>query len=311
MYYSYISGDYSEGITKNKEKQLKIAKEKIAGADSILIGAGAGLSAAAGFDYSGKKFHEFFFDFEEKYNITDIYSGGFYPFPDEETFWAWWSRAIYLNRYCPAPNNLYSELFDLIKDFDYFVLTTNVDHQFQKAGFDKKRLFYTQGDYGLFQSEDNRIKKTYDNEEIIFKMMVAQGFEKDEKGNFKVPDDKKIKMAIPSDLIPICPDGGGKMKMNLRCDDSFVEDEGWRKAYLRYDDFIRRHKNTDTVYFELGVGMNTPAIIKFPFWESVGKNKNAFYISVTKGDAFCPDEIKDRAVCIDGDIREFIKNLSK
>ena len=209
--------------TGSKEEQIARLKKEIEAADAVVIGAGAGLSTSAGLTYSGERFERYFFDFARKYHIRDMYSGGFYPFPDEETRWAWWARHIYFNRYIDAPKPVYQELLSLVKDKDYFVVTTNVDHQFQRAGFDKKRLFYTQGDYGLFQSVNSSMQKTYDNEEWVMKAMEAQGFIRDENGLFQVPESGELKMKIPASLIPKCPDEGSDVTMNLRADDSFVE----------------------------------------------------------------------------------------
>ena len=243
----YGSGD--------RESEIARLKEEIDTADAIIIGAGAGLSTSAGFTYSGERFDIYFFDFARKFGITDMYSGGFYPFPDAETFWAWWARHIYFNRYIDAPKPVYRQLLELVKDKDYFVITTNVDHQFQKAGFDKARLFYTQGDYGLFQSVRTSNQKTYDNEEWVMKAMEAQGFLKDENGVFCVPEDRRLLMRISSDLIPKCPDDGSNVTTNLRADMSFVEDEGWRQAAKRYEDFLERTKEKKTVFLELGTSL--------------------------------------------------------
>ena len=201
----YFSRNMSLG-TGTDEERIGRLKDEIENADAIVIGAGAGLSTAAGLTYSGERFERYFFDFAKRYGIRDIYSGGFYPFPDDETRWAWWARHIYYNRYIDAPKPVYKKLFDLIKDKDYFVVTTNVDHQFQRAGFEKDRLFYTQGDYGLFQSSRPTLAKTYDNQEIVEKMLEAQGFVRNHAGIFQLPEDKKLKMLIPTALIPICPD---------------------------------------------------------------------------------------------------------
>lgn len=260
MFLSNLFGKMSDGIAERSDQQIEILRNQLSQADAILIGAGSGLSTAAGLTYAGERFQKYFGDFAEKYGIQDMYSGGFYPFENMETYWAWWSRHIYCNRYVKAPNDVYETLLSLVKDKDYFVLTTNVDHQFQLNGFDKKRLFYTQGDYGLLQSVNPKIRKTYDNEEIIFKMMEAQGFVKDEKGVFQMPADGSVKMEIPAELIPKCPDDGSEMTVNLRCDDTFVQDEGWYEAQNRYQDFVRRHANMHVLYLELGVGMNTPVL---------------------------------------------------
>ena len=294
------TGNYSDNI-----ERLKKALDE---ADAIVIGAGAGLSTSAGFTYSGERFEKYFFDFAKRFGISDIYSGGFYPFPDDETRWAWWARHIYYNRYIDAPKPVYRDLYELVKDKDYFVITTNVDHQFQKAGFDKKRLFYTQGDYGLFQCVDGHIQKTYDNEEWVMKAMAAEGFVKDEAGVFQVPDDKKITMRIPTELIPKCPDDGSDVTTNLRADDSFVEDEGWHKASARYDEFVRTH-NGKVLYLELGVGYNTPVIIKYPFWQMTAKNPEAVYACLNYDEAICPDVIKDQSILIKGDIWEVLRRV--
>ncbi|MBR0267537.1 MAG: hypothetical protein IJQ71_08930 [Clostridia bacterium] len=287
-----------------KEEQLRRLKEAMASFDAILIGAGSGLSTSAGLTYSGERFRKYFFDFAEKYGISDMYSGGFYPFPDEETRWAWWARHAYFNRYITAPKPVYPQLLSLVKDKDYFVLTTNVDHQFQLAGFDKKRLFYTQGDYGLFQSVDPANRKTYDNETWVMRAMEAQGFVRNEEGVFDVPEDRKILMRIPSSLIPACPDDNGPVTMNLRGDDSFVEDEGWNLAAKRYDEYLDAHEHGRILYLELGVGGNTPVIIKFPFWKMTMANPEALYACLNCGEAYCPRQIEDQAICIDDDIGE-------
>ena len=294
------TGNYSDNIKK--------LKKALAECDAVVIGAGAGLSTSAGLTYSGERFDKYFFDFKEKFGIRDMYSGGFYPFSNEETQWGWWARHIYFNRYIDSPKPVYENLLSLVKDKDYFVLTTNVDHRFQRAGFDKKRLFYTQGDYGLFQSVDPKIAKTFDNEEWVTKAMAAQGFVRDEKGFFTVPEDKKIKMTIPSDLIPRCPVYGGKVTMNLRSDDSFVEDDGWHEAAERYENFIRT-RTGKVLFLELGVGYNTPVIIKIPFWNMTAQNPDATYACVNKGEAVTLEEIADRSICINGDIGEVIDKL--
>ncbi|MBQ7740118.1 MAG: Sir2 silent information regulator family NAD-dependent deacetylase [Eubacterium sp.] len=272
--------------------KIKELKQAIDRADCIFIGAGAGLSTAAGLTYSGERFDKYFYDFRDKYGIRDIYSGGFYPFDTQEELWAWWSRHIYVNRYIPIPDNTYSTLLELIKDKDYFVLTTNVDHCFQRVGFDKKRLFYSQGDYGLFQCSVPCCQKTYDNEEIVKKMYAAQ---KD--------------MKIPTQLIPKCPVCGKPLTTNLRSDDKFVQDEGWYLAEKRYEEFAKKALEKKTLYLELGVGYNTPVIIKYPFWRWTYQNENALYVCINKGEADAPSEIKDRSICIDGDINTVLENL--
>ena len=284
-------------------------KREIETADAIVVGAGAGLSTAAGLTYSGERFETYFGDFAKRFGIRDIYSGGFYPFPDAETRWAWWARHIYYNRYIEAPKPVYRNLLKLLKGKDYFVITTNVDHQFQTAGCDKKRLFYTQGDYGLFQTVDGRNGKTYDNEEWVMKAMEAQGFVKDTDCVFQPPEDRTLLMRIPTEMIPKCPDDGSDMTMNLRSDDSFVEDEGWHRASAAYSDFLRRHENLHVLYLEVGIGMNTPVICKYPFWQMTNDNPKAVYVCLNFNEAYCPKQIESQSICIDGDSGEVIEQL--
>lgn len=271
--------------TENYWQQINRLKNEIKSADAVLIGAGAGLSTSAGLTYGGERFMKYFSDFHQKYGINDMYSGGFYPYKTLEEYWAWWSRHIYYNRYDVIAGKAYCDLLKLAEDKDYFVLTTNVDHQFQLAGFDKQRLFYTQGDYGLWQCSEPCHQKTYDNEETVRKMLVQQK-----------------NMRIPAELIPHCPKCGRPMVMNLRCDNAFVQDEGWYAAANRYKNFIRRHRNSHILLLELGVGMNTPVIIKYPFWRMTSENPNAVYCSINLSESICPTEIKARSICISNDI---------
>ena len=279
-------------FTKDYSDELDRLKTEIQTADAIVIGAGAGLSTAAGFTYSGERLQKYFGDFVEKYGFRDMYSGGFYPFETPEEQWAYWSRYIYINRYMDVDNGTYKRLHELVKDKDYFVLTTNVDHQFQKAGFDKHRLFYTQGDYGLWQCSVPCHQKTYDNEETVRAMFEQQN-----------------NMRVPSELVPHCPVCGKPMSMNLRADDTFVEDEGWHRAAERYDEFLRRHDGLHILFLELGVGMNTPVIIKYPFWKMTYANPKAVYACVNFGEAYAPDEIRNRSICINGDIYSILENI--
>ena len=272
--------------------QIQKLKTALDEADAVVIGAGAGLSTSAGFTYDGERFHKYFADFETKYGFHDMYSGGFYPYATPEEHWAYWSRYILINRYTDAPKPVYEELFRLVRDKDCFVITTNVDHCFQKAGFDKKRLFYTQGDYGLFQCSEPCCQETWDNEEVIRRMVAEQ---KD--------------MKIPSALVPRCPHCGKPLTMNLRSDDRFVEDEGWHAAAGRYANFLRTREGQKILFLELGVGYNTPVIIKYPFWQMTAKNPRATYACINRGEVFCPDEIADRAICVDGDIGEALEKV--
>lgn len=278
-------------------------------ADAVVIGAGSGLSTAAGFTYSGERFKRYFHDFEETYHIRDIYSGGFYPFKNFEEYWAWWSRHIWVNRYMNAPKPVYDDLLALVQDKDYFVLTTNVDHCFQKAGFDKHRMFYTQGDYGLFQCSVPCHNETYDNKDLVRKMVEAQGFTITETNDLIMKTGQSPKMVIPSDLVPLCPKCGKPMNVNLRSDNTFVEDAGWHTAQNRYADFLQRREQLNILFLELGVGSNTPVIIKYPFWQMTAQNPNATYACINYGEAFAPDAIKKQSICIDADIGEVLKQL--
>lgn len=278
--------------TESYSQQIEQLCLEIQQTDAVVMGAGSGLSAAAGFTYSGERFQKYFKDFAERYGIRDMYSGGFYPYSSLEEYWAWWSRHIYYNRYVDIPKPTYQKLLEIVKDKDYFVLTTNVDHCFQKAGFDKKRLFYTQGDYGLWQCSGPCCQKTYDNEEVVLQMLKEQ---KD--------------MRIPSELVPHCPVCGKPMTMNLRCDDTFVQDEGWYAAQGRYTDFLRRHEGLRVLYLELGVGANTPGIIKYPFWKMTAQNPRANYVCINYQGAYAPPEIRDSALCIEDDIDKVLNDV--
>ena len=279
------TGNYSDEI-----KRLKKAVEE---ADAVVIGAGAGLSTSAGFTYSGARFEKHFSEFGKKYGFKDMYSGGFYSYDTPEEMWAYWSKFIFVNRYMDAPKPVYEHLLSLVKDKDYFVITTNVDHCFQKAGFDKSRLFYTQGDYGLFQCSEPCHDETYENEEMIRAMVEQQN-----------------DMRIPTQLIPRCPKCGKPLTMNLRSDDKFVEDRGWHQAAERYENFLRTRKGK-ILFLELGVGYNTPGIIKYPFWQMTADNQDATYACVNYGEAVCPEDIREQAICIDGDIGTVIDELRK
>ena len=287
--FSKILTSKSTGGSWEKIDRLRQA---LTDADAVVIGAGAGLSTSAGFTYSGDRFEKYFSDFYARYGFSDMYSGGFYPYKTLEEFWAYWSRYIYINRYMDAPKPVYHTLLGLVQDKDYFVLTTNVDHCFQKAGFDKKRLFYTQGDYGLFQCSGPCCQETYDNEAIVRQMYEQQS-----------------DMRIPTALLPRCPHCGRPLTMNLRSDDSFVEDRGWHLAVERYENFLRTRQRQKLLFLELGVGYNTPGIIKYPFWQMTARNPEATYACINQGQAVCPHEIEKQSICIDGDIGEVLARL--
>ena len=279
----------STAVSSNPIEQLREALES---ADAVIIGAGAGLSASAGMTYSGERFRQTFGDFQAKYGIRDMYSGGFYPFQSLEEYWAWWSRQILINRYEKAPKPVYDQLLELVQDKDYFVLTTNVDHQFQLAGFDKGRLFYTQGDYGLWQCSKPCHQQAYDNEETVRRMAAEQR-----------------DMKVPTELIPRCPRCGRPMTMNLRIDGTFVQDEGWYAAARRYEDFLRRHQGQRLLFLELGVGSNTPLIIKYSFWKMTMQNRKATYVCINQEEAYLPGAIQNRSICVRGDIGATLEQI--
>ncbi|MBQ9306428.1 MAG: Sir2 silent information regulator family NAD-dependent deacetylase [Clostridia bacterium] len=284
-------------------------KKALEDAEAVIIGAGAGLSTSAGFIYAGERFERYFSDFACAYHFHDMYSGGFYPYATQEEFWAFWSRNIYVNRYMDPPKPVYERLFQLVKDKDYFVLTTNVDHCFQKAGFDKQRLFYTQGDYGLFQCSEPCHMETYGNEEQVRSMVRAQGFVIDEEGGLTVPEGTTPTMSIPSELLPRCPKCGKPMTMNLRCDERFVEDRGWHAASGRYSVFLRNHREKKTLFLEVGTGWNTPGIIKYPFWQMTYDWPDATYACLNYGEAYAPEEIQEKAICINADADEILEKI--
>ena len=295
------SDDTPDGVNK--------LREALNSADAVIIGAGSGLSTSAGFVYTGERFEKYFHDFAQKYRFGDMYSGGFYPYNTLEEHWAYWSRYIYINRYMSAPKPVYNKLYELVKDKDYFVLTTNVDHCFQKAGFDKHRLFYTQGDYGLFQCSEPCHVATYENENTIRKMVEAQGYVIDENGVLLLPEGVTPKMAVPAEFVPHCPKCGKPMSMNLRSDNTFVEDEGWHCASERYADFLWGHQNVHMLFLEAAVGFNTPTIVKYSFWRMAYEWKDAVYACLNYGEAYAPDEIKKKSICINGDIGEILSQL--
>lgn len=272
--------------------QVERLAEALDAADAVLVGAGAGLSCAAGLTYGGKRFLRHFADFHAAYGIRDMYAGGFYPYPTREEFWAWWSRHILVNRYDAPVGEPYRDLVHLLEGRDYFALTTNVDHQFQRAGIDCARLFYTQGDYGLWQCSKPCRPLTYGNEEAVRRMAAEQR-----------------NMRVPRELLPRCPVCGAPMAMNLRIDATFVEDEGWHAAQARYEAFVRPHGDARIVLLELGVGANTPGIVKYPFWQMALRNPHAVYACVNRGEAYAPRELGERALCIDGDLADVLADL--
>lgn len=288
-----FSKTWTEKSTSDCWAQMERLKTALQECDAVVIGAGSGLSTSAGFIYDGERFQKYFSDFEAKYGFHDMYTGGFYTFASPEEHWAYWSRYIIINRYLDAPKPVYEDLLKLVAGKDYFVITTNVDHCFQKAGFDKKRLFYTQGDYGLFQCSELCCQETFDNEAVIREMVKRQE-----------------NMRIPTQLLPVCPHCGKPLTMNLRPDDRFVEDERWHKAAERYENFLRTRAGQRILFLELGVGYNTPVIIKYPFWRMTMQNPGSTYACINAGQANCPREIQTQAICIDADIGAVLRGLS-
>lgn len=274
------------------EEQIANAAKAIKTAQYILIGAGAGLSAAAGLTYGGRRFTDNFPEFIEKYGMTDMYSAGFYPFPSEEARWGYWSKHVYLNRIAPEALPLYKKLYELVKDKDYFVLTTNADHQFYKADFGEDKIFATQGDYGLIQCIRGCHQKTYDDIGMMNQMHQA-----------------RKNCLIPSYMVPKCPVCGGPMNMNLRCDQYFVEDDAWHRAEYRFGEFLGKCQNEKTVLLELGIGFNSPAIVRFPFEKLARTKKNLSLIRLNLNEAIVPEGLGNRAIGINADLERSISDI--
>lgn len=291
-------------------KNCSRLKQVLKACDAVLIGAGSGLSTAAGYTYSGQRFIESFADFIDQYHYEDMYTAGFYPYSTAEEYWAYWSRYVWINRYQKPTIPVYDELLKLVKDKDYFVLTTNVDHCFQRAGFDKQRLFYIQGDYGLFQCSKPCHPLTFDNENQIKAMLIAQGYQINDDYSLKLAEGSVLKSKIPSSLIPHCPICNRVMTMNLRSDNRFVEDDGWHQAAKRYEEFIDQHQSKNILYLEIGVGYNTPSIIKYNFWHQVYRNPSSVYVCINSDESYVPSEIKSRSICIKGDAALIIKEYA-
>ncbi len=277
---------------QNFSNDLNNAKKLLSNADAIVIGAGAGLSTSAGLEYTGERLNTNFEDFVGKYNFKSMYEAAFHSFETPEEKWAYFSRHIMLNRYTITQSDVYNNLLKIAENKNYFVITTNVDHLFITCGFDKNRVFYTQGDYGLWQCSVPCHNETYKNEAQVQKMVQEQK-----------------NMKIPSELIPLCPKCGAPMANNLRADDSFAEPNGWHSAAKRYEDFLIKHSASKIVFLELGVGYNTPGIIKYPFWQMTYQFKNANLISVNLQDSFAPKEIKQNTILLNGDIGQIILNM--
>lgn len=297
---SFLSGtparDYVFQKTPYKD-QIKQAAKLVKEADYILIGAGAGLSTAAGLTMGGKRFTDNFADFIEKYGghyMRDMYSAGFYPFETEEAKWGYWSKNGMVNRILPGALPLYKKVYRLAENKKHFVLTTNVDHQFFLSGFDEENIFATQGDYGLIQCKMGCHPKTYD----AVKM-------------FKQMEQARQDCMVPSYMVPKCPVCKGPMEMNLRSDRYFVEDEAWHKAEQRFGKYLGECQDKKTVLLELGVGFNTPTIIRYPFEKLMRQNNNMSLIRLNVEEAIVPEEFGERAVGINEDIVRSIEDLLK
>ena len=275
-------------------KRISEVKKLINEADYILIGAGAGLSTAAGLEYSGESFEKNFKEFIEKYNFPDLYSASFYDFNTQEEKWAFFAKMISLNRFNKEPLKLYQELCSLVKEKDYFIITTNVDGQFEKAGFEKEKVFETQGDYAYLQCEIACHNKLYYNYDLVNEWL-------------KNTEDCKI----PSSLVPKCPVCGGNMEMNLRKDANFVQDENWYKQDKRYGEFLDKSQDKNLLLLEIGVGFNTPGIIRFPFEQMVYNNVNTHLVRINKDYAFVSKEIEDKTILFDEDTNKIVEDLKE
>lgn len=313
--YAGYEGLARKGVKMNRNDSGSKIKSILEKSDAIVIGAGAGLSTSAGFAYSGERFENYFWDFKRLYGFSDMYTGGFYPYKTAEEKWAYWSRFVFINRYMNPPKKVYENLLALVKSRNYFVITTNVDHCFQKAGFEKERLFYMQGDYGLFQCSEPCHNKTYNNRESIVNLLEGQGM-KIKQGELQTPlESRLIKINENVQFSEIvsrltCPVCGKPLSMNLRADDTFVQDDGWYEAAKRYENFLSAMPTYNApVFLELGVGYNTPGIIKYPFWRMTAENPQSTYICINAGETDCPKEIEERSVCINDDIGEIIGRI--
>lgn len=278
----------------DKNKLIQKLKEEIENSEYILIGAGAGLSTSAGFLYDGKRFEDNFKDYIKKYGFTDMYSAGFYNFPTFEEYWAYFSLYVYINRYDIEENETYLNLYNIVKNKNYFVITTNVDGRFADSKFDKDKIFAVQGDFSLFQCSKPCRQETFYNEKYIREMIKY-----------------KKEMKIPTELIPKCPYCGENMSMNLRADSTFVQDKNWDKQKLKYENFLKNSNNSKILFLELGVGFNTPSIIKYNFWRMTLNNKKSVYASINLGECYSASDIEEHSICIDADISEVLKKLIK
>lgn len=274
------------------KKRLEQAKRALEGAEYVLLGGGAGLSAAAGITYSGKRFTEHFEPFINKYGFTDLYTSSFYPFRTEEENWAYWAKHISINRFEIGATRLYEDLFQLVKEKEYFVISTNVESQFVKAGFPEDKVFEIQGDYSYLQCEKGCHDTLYYNEAVV-KEMIEQTRD----------------CRIPTDLVPKCPVCGGRMDVNLRKNGYFVQDEKWYESERRYKEFLSSTTEERIVYAELGVGFNTPGIIRYPFERMTYNNVNATLIRFNLEHPEGAPENKFRTIAFTEDMQKIVRDL--
>ncbi len=274
-------------------EKIQMAREKLDQADAIVIGAGAGLSAAAGLDYSGPEFKKEFADYIDKYKFPDLYSSSFYDFPTEEERWARWARHIDYARFRPDAFPLYRELLELVKDRNYFVITTNVDVQFRKAGFDPEKIFEVQGDYGLMQCAVGCHPKVYSDKETVENILHHSH-----------------DLTVDSAYVPVCPVCGGNMDVHVRKNQFFVQDENWDKAAERYEKFMAHYADKGSVVLlELGIGFNTPAIIRYPFEQITYRNPKATLIRLNSDYPHGPKETAARTISFTENMEKVISNL--
>ncbi|MGN0267042.1 MAG: SIR2 family NAD-dependent protein deacylase [Lachnospiraceae bacterium] len=285
-------GSIIEGTTGHYESEINKLKDQIRKADAVIVGAGSGLSTSAGYDFGGERLKKHFGDFVEKYGMTNMYTGCFANFASREERWAYWSRWAWINRYEPIPKDTHKKLLQLLAGKDYFVLTTNIDHTFQRSGFPKERLCYTQGDFGLFQCSKPCHTDTYDNKEVLQQMQAQEQ-----------------NMRIPTELIPLCPRCGAEMDFNLFWDDTFVRDKGWHIAHNRYIYYLEQHQKGKILYLELGVGFNSPGVIKMPFWNMAAQNPDSVFASVNLTLPCYPLTLQKRSIVLQADIDRVISDL--
>ncbi|RTR40564.1 Sir2 silent information regulator family NAD-dependent deacetylase [Shewanella canadensis] len=262
--------------------------------DAVLIGAGSGLSTAAGLEYGGERFQRHFPDYIAKYGMTDMYSAGFYPFASLQDKWGFRSRQVKLNRYDAKVGDVYLKLLDLVRHKPYFIITTNVDAQFERAGFDKRNIFAVQGDYGKFQCTVPCHNKLYDNESQISAMAAQQA-----------------DCQIPSELVPYCPNCGEPMMLHVRIDNTFVENSNWHAAKQGYSEFLGQFHNQKLLLLELGVGFNTPTIIRFPFEQFSRQFPHTHLIRLNKDDARSQDKLKAHNLLVEDDICQWLNKLAE